>query len=75
MQWALAADRIVLAWGNHGAHLSRDQEVLSLLEGHDLYCLGLTKSGQPKHPVRLTYDTPLQRFGELVADPALEGFL
>ena len=51
------ADQIVCAWGSHGAHLDRGQAVVSLLQrtGHPLYHLGLTKSGQPRHPLYIGY--------------------
>lgn len=51
------ADTIVAAWGTHGAHLSRGQEVSQLLQrtGRELQCLGLTKDGHPKHPLYISY--------------------
>jgi hypothetical protein len=57
------ADKIVLAWGTHGSHRGRDEKVIQLLTaGHasKLYCLGRNKSGSPKHPLTLAYDTPLE---------------
>lgn len=51
-------DRIVCAWGAHGAHLDRGAAVEALLRGsrRDLYHLGLTKAGAPKHPLYIGYD-------------------
>ena len=53
------ADRIVAAWGatplNSTAH-SAGVWICSLEKTH---CLGLTKGGQPKHPLRLRKGTPL----------------
>jgi hypothetical protein len=47
--------RTVCAWGNNGNYQNRDQEVIKLLKNHvSLFCLGLTRSGQPKHPLRLS---------------------
>ncbi|MGC1272634.1 MAG: DUF1643 domain-containing protein [Planctomycetaceae bacterium] len=54
------ADRIVAAWGNHGALFSRDAAVLAGLD--DVHCLGVTKAGCPRHPLYLSAKTPLQRF-------------
>ena len=51
------ADQVVCAWGSHGAHLGRGAQVTSLLQtlGRPLYHLGLTQSGQPKHPLYIGY--------------------
>lgn len=62
--WCDAATRIVCAWGNNGTHRNRDQRVIHLLREREfeLFCLGTTKGGHPKHPVRLAKTTPLQTF-------------
>ena len=51
------ADRIVAAWGTHGAHLDRGPQVEAVLRnaGHPLYHLGLSKAGHPKHPLYISY--------------------
>ena len=60
-----ASDRCkvrVVAWGAHGALHVRGQHVKSLLQAADprpLQHLGLTKEGQPRHPLRLAKATPL----------------
>ena len=46
---------IVAAWGNHGSWLNRDRQIQAMLPG--LYHLGLTKCGQPKHPLYLSAAT------------------
>lgn len=56
------ADKIVLGWGVYGTHRGRDREVLELLKGFKLYCLGQTKGGQPRHPLYMKKSTPLERF-------------
>ncbi len=56
------ADKIVLGWGVYGSHLGRDRDVLRLLRDFELYCLGRTKGGHPKHPLYLRRDTPLELF-------------
>jgi hypothetical protein len=50
--WASGADLIVAAWGNHGVHRQRDQAIFTRLN-RPLFCLGITKTGQPKHPLYL----------------------
>lgn len=48
------ADRVVIAWGNWGSLQQRDQAVLALLAPKmPLYCLGMNRSGQPRHPLYL----------------------
>ncbi len=51
------ADRIVCAWGTHGAHLDRGPAVETLLRatGLPLFHLGLSKAGHPKHPLYIGY--------------------
>ncbi|SIO47903.1 hypothetical protein SAMN05444722_2471 [Rhodovulum sp. ES.010] len=51
------ADRIICAWGAHGAHLGRGPTVETLLRstGRPLYHLGLTQGGHPKHPLYIGY--------------------
>ncbi len=58
LQMAAGADRIVAAWGTHGAHLGRGAQVEKLLraEGYALYHLGLSLAGLPKHPLYIGYD-------------------
>ena len=51
------ADRVVCAWGTHGAHLGRGPRVEAMLraEGLELSHLGLSKAGHPKHPLYIGY--------------------
>lgn len=53
------AERIVLAWGAQGDLYDRDLEVLDLLKSYQLYTLGVTKAGHPKHPLYLKRDAEL----------------
>ena len=54
------ADRVIAGWGVHGAHLGRGPQVETLLRGAgaDLYCLGLSKAGHPRHPLYIAYAKP-----------------
>lgn len=56
------ADRVVVAWGNQGGWRDRNQTVLTLLADLDLYCLGVTQRQQPRHPLYVRCDRPLQRY-------------
>lgn len=64
---ALTADLVVLAWGAN-VPFNRDREALKIFRdaapAKPLWCLGKTKAGNPRHPVRLASDTLLQRFEE-----------
>jgi hypothetical protein len=55
---ALWADRIICAWGTHGAYLDRGRDVEALLRatGLPLHHLGLSQAGHPKHPLYIGYD-------------------
>lgn len=50
---ARSCERLVLAWGVHGAAGGRDQEVLALLNHRELHCLKITRGGHPGHPLYL----------------------
>jgi hypothetical protein len=61
---AAAADAVAVAWGDQGGQpwaRDRRDHVLELLAqtGVPLLCLGLTASGEPRHPCRLANATPL----------------
>ena len=57
-----AADRTIVGWGNAGGKRGRAREVVGRLDG-DLYAIGTTKAGHPRHPSRTPYDTAVERFG------------
>lgn len=50
---AATADAVVVAWGVHGGLGARDRAVLALLAGLRPRCLGVTRAGQPRHPLYL----------------------
>ena len=54
---------VVVGWGSKGSLLGRDRKVLSLLaDKKDVFCLGITKDGQPRHPLYVKGDTILVPF-------------
>lgn len=54
--------KIVCAWGSHGSHLEQGETVLGWLGYRPRYALGLTSSGQPRHPLYVPGNTPLIEF-------------
>lgn len=54
-----SADKIIVAWGNHGVLEHRYKVVLNMLAvaGVQSYCLGTTKTGHPRHPLYIKTDT------------------
>ncbi len=56
-------EKIVVAWGAHGAFQQRAQYVIERLIGpRTFYCLGRTKQGYPKHPLYVKGVTPLEPY-------------
>ena len=55
LEAAKGAGVVVAGWGNHGTHLQRDEAVKRLLAGK-LSCIGTTKHGHPRHPLRVKSD-------------------
>jgi hypothetical protein len=53
---ARSAERVVAAWGIHGKLHNRSRHVLDLLRDVPLLHLGLTRDGQPRHPLYLRGD-------------------
>lgn len=59
---------IVCAWGAHGGHLGQDQTALGWIDQYNdtdapVVALGLTKGGQPRHPLYLPSDARPVPFG------------
>lgn len=57
------ADRIVVAWGAEGRHHpERVRTIDDIIDAENgtAYCLGLTKDGEPRHPLRLPGDTEFE---------------
>jgi hypothetical protein len=56
---------IVCAWGSHVLAKERSLDVLRGIESMStraMYCVGLTKDNQPKHPLHVSYSEDLRPF-------------
>lgn len=67
LEAAAVADRIVVAYGDNGGHpvlLGLKHATLETLKskGFELWCLGVTKARNPRHPRNPSYSQPLERF-------------
>ena len=59
------ADMVIAAWGNNAdVNSGRVSKVMALIErsGKPVKCFGLTRQGQPKHPLYLRSDAGLKPF-------------
>ncbi len=56
------ADLVICAWGAHGKLYGRGRIVRAVLDDRHTCHLGLTKAGQPKHPLYLKADLKPERF-------------
>jgi len=56
-----AADRVIVGWGNAGTKRGRARQVAGSLDA-DLYAIGTTRAGHPRHPSRTPYDVTIERF-------------
>lgn len=56
--------KLVAAWGNHGAHRGLAAFLVAecAIAGFTLYCLGVTKSGAPRHPLYISRSQALMPF-------------
>ena len=61
---AQEADRVVVAWGNHGLLNGRSDAVRELLAEHNirLHALRIAKTGEPVHPLYVAYAVKPQRY-------------
>lgn len=57
-------DLVIFAWGAHKMVNSRARAMRDLVLMHrpQVFCLGTTKAGHPKHPLYIKSGTPLQAF-------------
>jgi hypothetical protein len=55
-------ERIVAAWGAGGNFQTRADAVARLFAGRELWCLGTTQAGHPRHPLYVNGRQPLVRW-------------
>lgn len=55
------AGRVVCAWGSNGDHLDQARTALGWIDGafDELFALGVTRDGQPRHPLYVRAAAPL----------------
>ncbi len=56
------ADRLVVGWGAYAARDARWRAVSARLAHTEMWCLGTTASGQPRHPLYVRADVEPVRF-------------
>jgi len=58
---AKKAGKVIVAWGSYKLAATRSEKVLKALRKHhkELYCLGTTKDGKPRHPLYVASSTQL----------------
>lgn len=54
LECAQNAGIVIAAWGNHGKHLNRGEQVKKMIP--NLYCLKISNKGNPWHPLYLKKD-------------------
>lgn len=60
----ISAERIVAAWGNHGTYQNQDSRMAVIWQGLSVHCFGLTKTGQPLHPLYQARTASLIEFAQ-----------
>jgi hypothetical protein len=50
--------KVIAGWGSHGELLDRPKKIHAIAETLDVQflCLGVTRTGQPKHPLYISYE-------------------
>lgn len=60
------SERTVCAWGGNVLARERAAWFFKRFSQYDLYCLGLTIYGAPRHPLYVKSDTPLRKFEGMI---------
>jgi len=59
-QMVMLSNRQLCGWGSFKPVAKRAPVVLSMIK--EPYCLGINADGQPKHPLYVSYDTPIIKY-------------
>lgn len=62
LEAAERCEKIVAAWGVSGVYQARADAVVQLFAGRELWCLGTTQGGHPRHPLYVAGEQPLVRW-------------
>ena len=62
-------EKIVAAWGAGGKFQARADTVARLFAGRELWCLGTTQDGHPRHPLYVPGEQPFERWPPPKTDP------
>lgn len=68
LEAASRTDKIIVAWGDHGLFQERGAMVCALLEQYTLFCLGVNKSGMPRHPLYVPHNQELRVYATAVKE-------
>lgn len=63
------SDMRIAAWGSHGKLRGRDLQIKQMIfdSGKDCHHLGLTKTGQPQHPLYIPYSVKPILWSEIIS--------
>jgi len=53
------SEKVIVGWGASAGMTPQRQKFLLAADNMDLYCLGTTKSGEPRHPLYVRSDVPI----------------
>jgi hypothetical protein len=59
-QMVMLSERQLCGWGSFKPVIYRASEVYKML--NNPYCLGINADGNPKHPLYISYDTPMVKY-------------
>lgn len=72
---ARVRDRVIAAWGTNGTLRNMDRQMIRYItkrEQRSLWVVGLTKDGHPRHPLRVSYATRLQKWYRAGGEPVMQ---